>query len=87
MRLKPHPHKGSQFWYSLPFICVQLELRSAAKTLVAAETGTVPTYFEYMNLFFAIAFWPIGIWSLQPKINRWYEENKNEFMPRKAGPE
>jgi hypothetical protein len=68
------------------FICVQLELRSVAKALVTAETGTVPTYFEYMNIFFAIAFWPVGIWSLQPKINRWYEGNKNEFMPRKTGP-
>jgi hypothetical protein len=61
-----------------------LEQRSVAKAAFVAETGRAPTYWEYMNVFFTIGFWFIGIWSLQPKINRWYEENKNEFM--RSGP-
>ncbi|MEN9640511.1 MAG: hypothetical protein RLZZ262_2380, partial [Bacteroidota bacterium] len=29
---------------------------------------------EFIREFFLIWFFPIGIWFIQPKINRWFEE-------------
>jgi hypothetical protein len=76
--------EGMAVLFFASFICGYMEQRAVAKAMVSAETGMAPTQWEFMNAFFPIGFWPLGIWSVQPKINRWYEENKNEFMPRKT---
>jgi hypothetical protein len=76
--------EGMAVLFLASFISGYMEQRAVAKAMVSAETGMAPTQWEFMNAFFAIGFWPLGIWSVQPKINRWYEENKNEFM--RSGP-
>jgi hypothetical protein len=34
---------------------------------------------DYIGNFIKLFFFPIGIWSIQPKINKLYEENKDKF--------
>jgi hypothetical protein len=43
-----------------------------SKNLVMAERGTPVSYDQYVGLFFLLWFFPIGIWIIQPKINRLY---------------
>lgn len=50
----------------------------AAKTLKTAELNENATVSEYLEDFFLIWFFPIGIWILQPRIHRIIEkQNKN----------
>jgi hypothetical protein len=41
-----------------------------AKTLKSIELGKKASFGEYLGDFFLIVFLPIGIWFLQPRINR-----------------
>ncbi len=42
----------------------------AAKTLKSIELGRRAIFSEYIGEFFLIWFYPIGVWILQPRINR-----------------
>jgi hypothetical protein len=45
-----------------------------SKNLVLAETGEPASFSEYAGLFLLFCFFPIGVWVIQPRINRLYEE-------------
>jgi hypothetical protein len=47
-----------------------------AKTLVLAETGKSASFYNYAGPFFLIWFFPIGVWFVQPRINRLYSEKR-----------
>ncbi len=47
------------------------------KALKSVETKTEAHGDSYIGEFFLLWFWPIGIWLLQPRINRIFAANKN----------
>jgi hypothetical protein len=51
-----------------------LALRFTARALVAAETRKAPAFSDYAGPFFLLWFFPIGIWIVQPRVNRVYAE-------------
>ena len=61
----------------LAMFCMLYGLNFVAKRLVLAEAGKATSFYEYAGPFFLIWFLPVGIWFLQPRINRLYAQ-----MPR-----
>jgi hypothetical protein len=57
--------------------CIFYDLYFVAKHLVIAETGKSVTFYDYAGPFFLIWFFPIGIWFVQPRVNRLYEERNS----------
>ena len=50
-----------------------------AKLLKAIERDTEVNWKDYIGIFFLFVFWIIGIWFIQPRINKIVEENdKND---------
>lgn len=41
-----------------------------AKVLKSIEQGKLASFADYVGYFVLILFWPIGIWFIQPRINR-----------------
>ncbi len=54
-----------------------------SKNLVMAERGTPVSFDQYVGLFFLLWFFPIGVWIIQPKINRLF---RNQVARDKQGP-
>jgi hypothetical protein len=50
--------------------CILLGVRFAAKTLKSIELGRLAKFGDYAGEFFLIWFSPLGIWILQPRLNR-----------------
>jgi len=46
----------------------------ASKSLVMVETGRRAKFYDYAGPFFLMWFFPIGIWFIQPRINRLYSQ-------------
>jgi hypothetical protein len=45
-----------------------------SKSWVLAETGNAATFYDYAGPFFLTWFFPIGIWVIQPKVNRLFDK-------------
>jgi hypothetical protein len=54
----------------LAMFCMFYQLYFVSKNLVLAETGRPASFSDYARLFLALWFFPIGIWIVQPRINR-----------------
>lgn len=54
--------------------CIFYSLYFAAKTLKTVELQREATFSDFAGEFFLIWFYPIGIWIVQPKINRMIEK-------------
>jgi hypothetical protein len=54
----------------LAMFCMFYQLYFVSKNLVLAETGRPASFSDYAGLFLALWFFPIGIWIVQPRINR-----------------
>ena len=52
--------------------CIFYNLYFVSKSLVMAETGKPALFYDYAGPFFLIWFFPIGVWFIQPRINRIY---------------
>lgn len=52
--------------------CMFYSLYFVSKSLALAETGKPASFYDYAGPFFLIWFFPIGIWIIQPRINRIY---------------
>jgi hypothetical protein len=50
--------------------CMFYQLYFVSKTIKTAELKRKVTFSDYLGEFFMIWFFPIGIWIIQPKINR-----------------
>jgi hypothetical protein len=57
--------------------CMFYLLYFVSKSLVLAETDKTATFYDYAGPFFLMWFYPIGIWIIQPRINRLYSERGN----------
>jgi hypothetical protein len=66
----------------LAMFCMFYGLYFVSKSLVMAETGKSASFYDYAGPFFLIWFIPIGVWTVQPRINRLYANKKNaELLP------
>lgn len=57
--------------------CMFYSLRFVAKSLVLAETGKPASFYDYAGPFFLIWFFPLGVWFIQPRVNRLYAARRN----------
>jgi hypothetical protein len=55
-------------------VCLFYAVRFVAKGLVMAETGKDSTFAEYVTTLLLLCFFPLGIWVIQPRVNRLYAE-------------
>jgi hypothetical protein len=53
--------------------CILLSVRFAAKTLKSIELGRLAKFGDYVGEFFLLWFSPVGIWILQPRLNKLIE--------------
>ena len=57
--------------------CMFSNLYFVAEGLVIAETGKRVSFFDCVGPFFLIWFFVIGVWFIQPRINRLYATKRN----------
>ena len=79
------PEPGAPAWVILALhiacmACLFYLLYFVSKDLVFAETGKHVSFYEYAGPFFLLWFFPIGIWFIQPKVNRLYAERSGTEM-------
>jgi hypothetical protein len=60
-------------WHFLAMICVFYDLYFVAKNLAVAETGKRAEFYDFAGPFFLMWFYPIGVWFVQPRLNRLYQ--------------
>jgi hypothetical protein len=77
--LVPGLHKET-FIFLIPFQIVALycgvyQLYFVGKNLLMAERGKAPSVSDYVGPFLQIVFFPIGIWSIQARINSLYRKS------------
>jgi hypothetical protein len=78
-------HLGSAGSFGIIFLphlmamfCMLHNQYFVSNSLVVAETGKPTTsFFDYAGPFFLLWFFPVGIWFIQPRINRLYADRKN----------
>jgi hypothetical protein len=58
-------------------VCIFLGLRFAAKTLKSIELGRMAKFGDYAGEFFLIWFSPIGVWILQPRLNKLTDDQRS----------
>ena len=61
----------------LAMFCLVYSLYFVSKSLVSAETGKPASFSNYAGALFLIWFFPIGVWVVQPRVNRLYAAKKN----------
>ena len=71
--------KSSLFALMFPFhlfamFCMFYVLYFVSKSLVLAETGRPASFYDYAGPFFLLWFFPIGVWFIQPRVNRLYAD-------------
>ena len=57
-------------FHLLALYCLFYDLNFVTKNLALAETGRVVSFYDYAGTFFLFGFFPLGIWFVQPRINR-----------------
>jgi hypothetical protein len=62
------------FLHLFSMVCIILGLRFAAKTMKSVELGRMVKFGDYAGEFFLIWFSPIGVWVLQPRLNKLTED-------------
>ena len=78
-RLIPSPLTLAYLFLGL--ICIAYIARFPAKTLVILETRKPAIFWQYLGAFFAVLFFPIGIWLLQPRVNELYATYQTPDAP------
>jgi hypothetical protein len=61
-------------FHLLAMFCMFYNLYFVSKSLVLAETGRAASFYDYAGPFFLTWFFPVGIWVIQPRINRLFEK-------------
>jgi uncharacterized RDD family membrane protein YckC len=54
-------------------VCMFYLLYFVSRSLVLAETNKPASFYDYAGSFFLLWFFPVGIWIVQPRVNRLYE--------------
>lgn len=76
------PPSPTEFAIILPLhliaiLCLFYLPNFVSKNLALIEMGRDVTFYDYARPFFLLWFLPIGVWIVQPKINRLYAESRN----------
>jgi hypothetical protein len=58
--------------------CVFFDLNFVSKSLALAERGRAVSFYDYAGSFFLLCCFPLGIWFIQPRINRLYAGTLNQ---------
>jgi Ca2+/Na+ antiporter len=70
----------SLFVMSLLYMfCALYGLHFVSKSLVLAETGKAESFYDYAGPFFLLWFFFLGIWIIQPRVNRLYSASTGEL--------
>ncbi len=64
----------------LSMFCIFYSLYFVAKTFKTAELQRKVTFGDFAGEFFLIWFFPIGIWIVQPKINKMIKEYSTRYL-------
>lgn len=67
----------SHLMHYLAMFCMLYNMYFISKSLVLAETGQPAAFRGYFWDIFALLLFPIGIWCIQPRINRIYAQIRN----------
>jgi hypothetical protein len=59
-------------FHLLMMYCLIYNIYFVAKSLALAESGKSVSFINYIGTFFLIWMFPIGIWIIQPRVNRLY---------------
>src|SRR5215472_11683248 len=59
-------------------LCLIYSYRFVAKSLALQEKCRFLTFLDYYRSFFLLWFFPIGVWCIQPKINKLYVARANQ---------
>ncbi len=54
--------------------CLFYDLYFVAKSLALTETRKPVSFYDYAGSFFLLWFFPVGVWFIQPRINRLYAQ-------------
>lgn len=65
--------------------CISWCLAFLAKSLKAVELQRPVTFSDYAGEFFLIWFFPIGVWIIQPRINKLFDDNRQSTQQNKQG--
>jgi hypothetical protein len=65
--------------------CMFYDLYFVSKSLVTVETGRAVTFYDFSGPFFLLWFFPIGVWIIQPRINRLFKERADRKPTDRAG--
>ena len=57
-------------------VCMFYLFYFVSKSLVLAETSKQASFYDYAGPFFLLWFFPVGVWIVQPRVNRLYAEGK-----------
>jgi hypothetical protein len=81
---------GPAFFYIFPIIiplhlfsifCIFYSIYFVAKTIKTVELQRVANFGDFVGEFFMVWFHMIGVWILQPKINKLVEQYDNSLLP------
>jgi hypothetical protein len=61
----------------LAMFCLVYSSYFVSKSFVSAEKSESASFSSYVAEFFLIWFFPIGVWIIQPRVNRLYAVKKN----------
>ena len=61
----------------LAVYCMFYLLYFVSKSLALAEKSKPVSFYDYSGPFFLLWFFPIGVWIIQPRVNRLYEARGN----------
>lgn len=61
--------------------CLFYDLYFVSKSLALIETGELVSFYDYAGAFFLLWFFPLGVWFIQPRINRLYVEWRQRQSP------
>jgi hypothetical protein len=74
---RAHPPSWIIPLHLLAMFCMFYNLYFVAKSLRLAEERRPLVFYDYSGPFFLLWFFPIGIWVVQPRINRLYALHQN----------
>lgn len=68
--------------------CLLYDMHFASKSLAIAEMGRQVNFYDYAAAFFLLWFYPIGIWIVQPRVNRLFAQSSQAVpSPPEASPD
>jgi hypothetical protein len=60
--------------------CLFYDLYFVSKSLVLAETGKPVTFYDFAGPFFLLWIYFVGVWLIQPRINRLYANAQHQSL-------